>query len=263
MSEELKPTGGEIDVTPPAVREDPAVKQAEAAKAPTGEPAAKVETAGLSFEKPAAPAPQDAIVEYNPTGDAGLDLALEFIGKLGIGPDREDMKAATQGDFSKLRETLKGLGDKAKGYERYVALAEGVHQRRNADRTASETKTLAAIHESVGGKANWDAIHAWVAQEASEEQKQEITAAFRAGALPAQAMASQLAALYQQSGQSRLPAKSAVKDTAGGVPASSGALSPEEFKSEVRKLYAKYGYGAQNRPEWADIVARRQAHQPR
>lgn len=46
---------------------------------------------------PAAPVPVDGAVLYEPTGDVGLDLALEFVGKAGIASDHPAMVAAAGG----------------------------------------------------------------------------------------------------------------------------------------------------------------------
>lgn len=213
---------------------------------------------------PAAPS-EDLEVVYNPTGDTSLDLALQFVGRLGFGPDREDMKAAQTGDFTKLEASLKALGDKAKGYDRYLAAAKESYKRVQDGKSSREAAIVKSIETAVGGAANWKAIHAWVAQEASPEQKAEITAAFAAGSYAAEAMARQLATLYQQSGKSTIPAKSAVQDDAASAPAGSSKapLSPSEFKEATRKLLAKYGGRAEYTDEYADIMARRRAYQPK
>ena len=202
-------------------------------------------------------------MEYNPTGDTVLDLALKFVGDRGFGPERDDMKAAMQGDFTKLEASLKALGDKAKGYERYLSAAKESFDRSAKSRKDREDNIVATIEQAVGGAANWKAIHAWVASEADDAQKKEITASFAAGPYAAAAMARQLADLYRQSGKSTIPPKSAVAANAASSPAAAGAaLSPQQFKEEVRKLEAKYGYKLQSTDEYKDVVARRRAYQP-
>lgn len=216
--------------------------------------------------QPAADAPDEALeVVYNPTGDTALDLALQFVGRLGFGPDRDDMKAAQKGDFTKLEANLKALGDKAKGYDRYLAAAKESYKRVQDGKSSREAAIVKTIEDSVGGAANWKAIHEWVAKEASPEQKQEITAAFGAGTYAAAAMARQLADLYRQSGVSKIPPKSAVGQNAEGAPAASGngPISPAEYKAEVRRLEAKFGYRLTETPEYRDLQARRRAYQPK
>lgn len=203
-------------------------------------------------------------MEYNPTGDTVLDLALKFVGDRGFGPERDDMKAAMQGDFSKLEASLKALGDKAKGYERYLSAAKESYSRTQKERETREANITATIEQSVGGKEAWKAIHAWVSTEADDVQKKEITAAFAAGPYAAAAMARTLADLFRQSGKSTLPPKGAVVANAASTTAEAGsALSPQQFKDEVRKLEAKYGYKLQSTDEYKDVVARRRAYQPK
>ncbi len=235
----------------------------EAAKA-AAEAAAKA-AAGLpapaAFVEPAKPEVPDGTVEveYSPTGDAGLDLALTFIGRLGLGPEREDMKAAQAGDFTKIEATLKELGDKAKGYQPYLNAAKDSYKRRAADAQKSQEALSATVAKAVGGVEVWNAVHAWVSAEASPEQKAEINAAMKAGEFSATAMARQLAELYKQSGASNAAPKSAVQPNASAMPASGTALSPEQFKAEMRRLEAKYGYRLENTDEYKQAWARRLA----
>jgi len=74
--------------------------------------------------EPLIEAPEGQAVQYNKTGDPGLDMALSFIGKLGIGPDHPAIVAARQGDFAFIKAELAGRGDKAQGWEQYLSLAE-------------------------------------------------------------------------------------------------------------------------------------------
>ena len=260
MSEPTQPTDQN-----PANAPAPAAPAAPAAPGtpPVAPPAPANPTSFAPPPAPKAPAPDEEVVyEYVPTGDPGLDLALTYVGGLGFGPDNPAIKAAESGDFGPLESALKALGAKAQGYDKYLAAAKASYEAAAARNKAREEAAEKAIYEAAGGKEAWSAIHAWVSQEASPEQKQQIETAFRAGELPAAAMARQLADLYRQSGKSKLPPKAVASPTAGAAPsaASGGALSPAEYKAEIRKLEAKYGYRLQETKEYADIVARRRAY---
>lgn len=226
-------------------------------------PEPKVPTNPASFQEPQpkADVPDETTVyEYNPTGDPALDLALNFVGGLGFGPDSPAIKAAEKGDFAPIETALKALGDKAKGHERYIAAAKASYEKAAARNKQQEEATVKAIYEAAGGEKNWNAVHAWVAAEATPEQKQQIEAAFRAGELPAAAMARQLAELYKQSGKSKLPPKAVASPDAGAASApTGGALSPAEYRAEIRRLEAKYGNRLQETQEYADVTARRLA----
>lgn len=256
------------DAAAKAAAEAKAAQEAAAAAGATLKPGdtGYVEPKPASFEppkpqaKPDAPA-GDVIVEYAPTGDAGLDLALQFVGELGFGPERADMKAAMSGDFSLLEKSLKDLGATAKGYERSIAVAKQSYKNIIDGRKAKEDTVLKAITDAAGGVPQWNAVHEWVATEATAEQKADITAAFKAGAFAAGAMARQLTEMYKASGKSTIAPKSAVKETAGTVPdTSGGALSPQQYKEEVRRLETKYGYRLQDTDEYRNAVARRRLY---
>ena len=47
---------------------------------------------------------------YDATGDAGLDYALNFVGKLGYGDTHPAIMAAQKGDFSLIRAELATKG---------------------------------------------------------------------------------------------------------------------------------------------------------
>jgi hypothetical protein len=222
-----------------------------------------VEPKPASFEQQKPPEKQDApdgavIVEYAPTGDAGLDLALQFVGELGFGPERADMKAAMAGDFSLLSKSLKELGPVAKGYERSIKVAEESYKRIIDGRKAKDDAVMSAITSAAGGVEQWNAVHEWVAAEADDQQKADITAAFKAGAFSAGAMARQLTEMYKASGKSTLAPKSAVKATAGVVAdVTGGAMTAQQYKEEIRRLETKYGYRLQDTDEYRNAVARR------
>lgn len=225
------------------------------------EPQAPLNPASFQEPQPKVDAPDETTVyEYNPTGDPALDLALNFVGGLGFGPDSPAIKAAENGDFAPIETALKALGGKAKGYERYIAAAKASYEKAAARHKQQEDATVKAIYEAAGGEKNWNAVHAWVSAEATPEQKQQIEAAFRAGELPAAAMARQLAELYKQSGKSKLPPKAVASPNAGAASApTGGALSPAEYRAEIRRLEAKYGNRLQETQEYADVTARRLA----
>lgn len=218
--------------------------------------------APLNVDPPKPPpkedAPTDAVVEYNPTGNDRLDLALAFIGDRGFGPDRADVKAAMQGDFGPLEASLKELGPKAKGYERYIAAGKAAHAEITDARKAKDTKAQEAVVTAVGGAAVWNAIHAWVVAEADEGERKQINAAFNAGPLAAAAMAKELAEAYKRSGKSTQPAKSAVKeDAAKGAADTSGVLTRQQYQAEIARLTAKYGSRAEYTPEFQAANAAR------
>lgn len=263
----------------PVAASAPAPTPAPDASVPTSTPVAPA--AELDAEgKPLTPAPSDVskptapltpdpadltdIIVYKPTGDTGLDLALQFVGDRGFGPERPEIIEAAKGNFAPLEAALKGLGDKAKGYDKFIGVAKESYTRRQAGNQQKEKAVTDAITQAAGGVSAWNAIHAWVVANADDEQRESINAAFRGGAYSASAMTKQLADLYKSSGQSTLPPKGVVRAEAGAAAATGqGALDSNQFKQEVRKLEAKYGGKLTETQEYRDVVARRRAYQPR
>jgi hypothetical protein len=215
----------------------------------------------LDTPKPAAPEETTEVVSFEETGDVGLDLALDFVAARGLGPSHPAVKAAEEGDFGPIREALKALGDKAKGYEKYVALAEKSFKEATAQHTERRTKDVAAIEGAVGGKEAWAEVKAWASAqtEDSPSQRAEVNAALKMGGMVAVAMAKHLTHLYNKSGQATQEPASAVQPGATGKPAEQGPLTAKQFAQESQALRAKLGYSFDTSPQYAALQARRLA----
>lgn len=195
---------------------------------------------------------------YESTGDTGLDVALQFIGERGFGPDHPAMQAAMKGDFAPMEGELAKMGDKAKGAKSIIALAKDSYVRR-ADAAKSVAAAIAkTVHDAVGGPAQWTAIQTWVQATADPEQKAQLNAAFKTGGLVAEATAQHLAALYAKHGKTA--PKAVVQPNTGAPDAgAAGALTPREFAKESAALHAKLGTKMESSPEYAALKARRRA----
>jgi hypothetical protein len=199
------------------------------------------------------------IIEFNPTGDAGLDMALGFFGKLGLGPGDKAFDAAANGDFAMLKAKLGQLGNKATGYEGFVALAEQAYAKGAEANKSKVAKDVAAIHAAVGGADQWKAIQAWASANADPHEKAEVNAALRSGGVAAKAMAQWLAGKYAKAdGTTIEPADVVVPGGAGKAPASAnGALSAKDYAAEVQAARQKLGYKFDGSKEYAALQARR------
>ena len=107
---------GNTDGATPGTFTDPA-PVAPAAPAPVAAPALAV------------PEPAPAPVVFERTGDPGLDTALRFFAEAGMAPESPEMQAAKAGDLLPLAAKLGTLGDKARGFEGYIALAKASFDR--------------------------------------------------------------------------------------------------------------------------------------
>jgi hypothetical protein len=177
-------------------------------------------------------------------------MALGFVGRLGITPDHPAMKAAANGDHSLLKAHLASLGDKAKGWEQYVALAEKSH----ADgKTVAEQKAAATaqlVHDAAGGVEAWTEIQTWAKANAEPNERAEVNAALKAGGMQAQAMVAYLKGLYEgASGTTVKPAEAVVpaaKPNANGPGPSPDRRAVRAWKS--RPSAASWGYSFNESP---------------
>lgn len=208
---------------------------------------------------PVAPAGEaDVEFEYAPTGQPGLDIALDFVGKQGLGPQSPAVIAAQNGDFSVLEAALKAKGESAKGYEKFVALAKDAYAAGKAKRETAEAEAIKVVHEAAGGEANWKAIQAWAAANADPAERVQINAALAAGGLTAKFAVQGLAALYAKAPKTQPPAP-AVKPGTGSTPAATGHITSREYSAEVQKLRNTLGTKLESSAEYKSLVSRRQA----
>lgn len=243
--------------------DDDAAKAAEAAKAAAEAEKAKPAAEGV-IPEPKTEKPKEEIKKPTPieppaaTGDAGLDVALAFFAKAGIGKDNAALKhAAETGDFALLKAEL--ATKNLPGWEQHVALAEQAEGRIKAKAESTKAEAKATILKAVGGEEQWVAIRDWAAANATPDERKEINAALAAGGFQAKAAAEYLAARYAKAGPK--DAKPAMKPGASSLPAPNGsALSPRQYAAEVEKLAQKVGnHRVTDSPEYKALQARRLA----
>jgi hypothetical protein len=231
----------------------PAVDNAPPAQPATGEPAP------LSLDP--APAPAPGPVTYDPTGDPALDLALDFVGNLGFGPDHPAMAAASEGNFELLRAEMKRLGDKAKGWEKFVAAGEAAYANQKSQKESAAEKTRAAVMSVMGDEATWASVQSWAAENADPAEKTAVNAAFAAGGVQAKAMALYLKQCYDNAGGSRSkPQGASMVQQQTSTSPGTAALSPRAYVAAVAELRARnMGRDIDDSAEYAALRARRAA----
>jgi len=207
-------------------------------------------------EAGAGPAP----VIYESTNDPALDMALEFVGKFGIGPDDPAMVAAGDGNFAMLEAKLAAMGDKAKGFEKFIALGKSSYANVKAKAEADAAKRAEDIYKVVGGADQWKVIKEWAGKNAEPAEQEVVNAALNAGGMQAKAMAFYLSTLYDRASGVNQTGKSAVNPNAGGGGSpNTTALSPRAYTQEVAALQKKLGSRFEGSPEYKQLQARRQA----
>jgi hypothetical protein len=198
-------------------------------------------------------------VTYEPTGDAGLDMALGFLGNLGFDPSDPAMVAAADGDFAMLSAKLAAMGSKATGWEQYVALGKQSYAAVAEKAKATAAAERAVIEGAVGGAENWAAIQTWAKENAEPQERVAVNAALKAGGIAAKAMATYLGSLYERSTGVTVEGKPAVNPNATGGSAGSVALSPRAYVTAVQELRGKLGGNFESSPQYQQLQARRNA----
>ena len=214
---------------------------------------------GEDTGEPLVEAPEGQTVQYNKTGDPGLDMALGFIGKLGIGPDHPAIVAARQGDFSFIKAELAGRGEKAQGWEQYLSLAERAFESAQKSAQESTAKTKQIVEQAVGGADQWVAIQSWAKANAEPEERAQINSMLSQGGLAAQAAAKLLSELYNQAHNTVVEPAEASNPNRGNRPAAgNAALSPQDYQAELKALIGRIGaHRVQDSPEYAQLQQRR------
>ena len=199
-----------------------------------------------------------AISAFEETGDPALDVSLMYAAQQGLTPESPEIVAARGGDFAKLETYFKEK--QAPGWEKQLALAKGAYQRVVADAQAKQKATADAVFAAAGGEAVWKEAAAFVANTASQEQKDQINAALQQGGMVAEAMARLVVSNYQHAKGRSAKAPSGVASTT----AASGELTAREYGRQVNALAIKHkGKDYTQLPEYKALVEQRLAARAR
>lgn len=238
-------------VTPPVQSTSPVVESSPAAPS--------IDDAAPAVEALEATTEGDVVL-YGPTGDPGMDMALTFVGKLGMKPDHPAMVKAAEGDFSFIKAHLATLGDKATGWEQHIALAEQAWGNQVKAQETVTKEITAAVHHEAGGAEAWATIETWAKKNADPRERKAINKMLATDPIEAKAATMLLKSLYEQaSGTTITPAKVTPGGTvpAGGDTVTNAALSPKDYAKEVAALnQRKPGAVDRKDPEYLQLQQR-------
>lgn len=235
------------DAVAPANAPAPVAPVAPAPAAPAAPVAPAVPATPNPTEPPAPVAPTQNVdnkgkVTFDPTGDAGLDIALKFFGERGLTLDSAELNEAGKGNFAYLEAYLKGIADKHPGAEAYLEIAKQAYERLNTKNAADYEARKKTVHDAVGGEETWKNIVEFVKANAEPDELQEVEAQLGKGGVAAKAMAQYLKGLYEAApGVTKEPA-SAVKPAQQTAP-STGTLTLTDYKRELSALSARIPAG--------------------
>jgi hypothetical protein len=200
---------------------------------------------------------EDGTVSFEPTGDTALDVALDFIGNLGISGQDPALVAAANGNFALLEAKLAVLGDKAAGWQQMIALAKDAYSRSQTAYNDHVAKTDAAILGVVQSADNWAAIKNWAAANGTPEEKAEINRMIDAGPVQARAAATLLLEAYKKATGTVINPASAARNASGESPADgNGKLNSRDYAAAVRQLHLKLGSRMESSQEYAALQRR-------
>lgn len=229
------------------------------APAPVAPPPAAPE-APLSIDAPAHEQLSAEPVTYDPSGDPVLDLALDFVGRMGFRPEHPAMEAAAEGNFDLLKAEMKKLGSKAAGWEKYVAAGERAYQATQESKANAVQETRTAVMSVMGDEQTWSAVQAWAAANADPKEKVAVNAGLAAGGVQAKAMALYLKQCFDNAGGPKAPAPQGANPVANQVTGAPGstALSPRQYVNAVQELRGKYpGRSVEELAEYRSLQQRR------
>lgn len=199
----------------------------------------------------------EAAVAFEPTGDVGLDMALDFLGKQGFGLEHPAMVAAGNGDFTVLEALLAQKG--VQGWKEMVELGKQGYGRMQAGQKEAAAKTLAAVEAVAGGKEQWAAIQSWARDNATPEERTEINAQLNAGGMQAKMAATYLRDAYTRASNVNVTPPDGLTYKGDNKPAASavGPLSAKAYTDAVSELHRKLGGRMESSKEYADLQRRR------
>lgn len=237
-----------------AAADKAAADKAAADKAEADKKAAELAANG-GVNEPVQTVAADGSVTFTPTGHVGMDLALEYFGKLGFKLEDAELDQAGKGNFSYLEAKLATMGDKAVGADKYVQLAKTAVAEIQSKQNAAIEERRKTVYDVVGGKETWEAIAAFAQANAEPDELKQIRASLSVGGTPARLMAQHLLSLYQASNPERKAQK--VTEQPAATAAASTALTLTGYKKELNELVAKVGVTRlQDSPEYAALRQR-------
>lgn len=219
--------------------------------APAAAPAAAPETTTAPPTTPAAPAapaaaPSDegkSTIQYEPTGNPSLDIALNFFGSHGIDSEDPAFASALQGDFATLKATMAAKG--IQGADQMIAIVEGAWKTEVDSRAKAMAEVDTMLDEVSGGQ--WETISAWINDNATDEERKILATAIDGGGLLGRIVAEHAVGLFRGASGTTLEPKDALgrnAPTHAGA-AAGGPLSPDEYRKATADLTRRGGTAAE------------------
>ncbi len=197
---------------------------------------------------PAAPVPEaktdkvdPAPGNWTPTGDHGLDVAMGYFASLGLSEDSPEIQEAGAGNFAYLKAKLATMGDKAKGFEAYLNLAESSYKAFTEGNAAREAERVKLIVDELGGEEQAEAIRKWADENAEPDERAALQSMFKAGGATAKIAAFFLKSQYAGASGTSVQGADAAAGAQAAPMAATGPLTRASYTAELNKLRAQFG----------------------
>lgn len=224
-----------------------------------GEGAVEDIVVGEKDDKPVEPdANREHEFKYDPTGNASLDYALDFVGQLGYGPAHPAILAAQDGNFHLIAAELAREG--VRGADAVIALAKEAYEQEKGKVETQKQEIAKFAYEQAGGQQNWQQVQAWASANATPAEKAQINSLLASGGFAAQSAISFLVSQYSKTNTLNKAPAAVAKSNAGAARGqdTGGALSAAEYGRLVQELvYSNGGRDVSNTREYQDLQARR------
>lgn len=197
--------------------------------------------------------------EFEKTGNAVLDYAIDFIANSGFNPDDQSVKMAYEGNFDLLKAELAQKG--VKGWEQIAGLLEKGYKEEVEKQEAFSKSIEDAVSAVFDGDAEYqNKVFEFARENAEKDELDTLNEFLSKSPFAAQVAMSYLKNAYEMStNKTQQPAEAVHKTATVSTP--NTALSPDDFFLEVEKLAGQVGrQNVYAHPEYRQLEARRLAY---
>lgn len=224
--------------TPPAApAPDPAGTPAPAPAAAPAEAKPDPVTLAEPEAKPTPDPDTSAEFTYDPSGDASLDIALGFIGKLGYSNAHPAVQAAMAGDWSVIKAELAVKG--VQGGAEMLEIAQQGSKRLIEAAATRDKETREYAEKLCQGAENFKAVTTWAKANLPQADKDWFNASVSQGGIAAQAAIDKLTQSYLSANKfDKTPANPVSGNAASATPGfgDSGPITRAQYTEGLAAL---------------------------
>lgn len=200
-------------------------------------------------------------IQYEPTGDPKLDVALSFFGRAGLDAEHPAIQAAVMGDFGLLEAYLEEKN--VPGWQSHVKLAQESHAKFAEEKQKGEEAIVGAVSGALekAGYSNeqWAEAIGWARENAEPDELAGLNEML-SKPFTAKVAVAYLTGLHRDaSGVEYEPRKSGIKEEAGARQPAQQENTPitrAQFAQQAEKLAKSFGPDYMSTKEYKALRAR-------